>query len=715
MSYQFCLKSLIKLLKIIVNFVYMMKRYVLFFILILLLPMTGCREETLYDAAVAETIADADIALASGTDVPRPSDAPGGETYGIIKRQGKALADCGSAYRLTSDKKYADWASEILCAYARMYPVLDYHPESWRTAEPGRLFWQVLDESEWAFSAASGYLEMKDAMSGESRALIEDGLFRPMARFLMYGTEDNAKNNYVFNRMHNHGTWLDAAVGTIGLALGDRDYVLRSLYGTDLSGEHGGLLRQIEQLFSPDGYYMEGTVYQSFALIPFLEFGFLLRQEMPELDFLDTKGNTLARSADAMFGLSYDGAFFRLNDSYAETFSSRDVAEVLPYLYSLAPEKKWLLSIIRDHTGKVSADLPGLRASKDIAAGLAVPFRPASMKVCDGPDGNAGATMVLRGNEEESPAVYMKACGQGSYHGHFDKLTIGYFDNGNEILKEYGAARFNGIGPRNAGHYTPLNRGYAMTTVAHNTLVVDGRSHFDGVTPYGLPHSPRAIAFKGDVGELQYMAAVDSTAYPGVRIERWIALVAVPFLERPFIADILIADSDRTHTYDYPIHYSGQMIHVSAPYTKSMERMEALGTDFGYQHLWLEAEGEGNPETTSYTWLDGGRFYTISTATTTNSKFMFLRTGANDQDCYLRSEPVYMIREESADIHVFASCLESHGSYSEKNEKCLSPLPECEGITVFRTADSTIVAYQFRGGHSVELSISGSNITEKII
>ena len=681
-----------------------MERCALSVVLLLLPFIPGCREHTLYDEAVADVIAVADRALASGTAAPFPEDAPGGETYNVIREQGQALAACGTAFRLTSDSKYAEWASDVLCAYAEMYPTLAYHPESWRTAEPGRLCWQVLDESEWAFSAASGYLQLRDAVPEDSRIRIEEGLFKPMAEFLMYGTEDNHKNNFVFNRMHNHGTWLDAAVGTIGLALGEKDYVSRALYGTDLSGEHGGLLQQIDELFSPDGYYLEGAVYQSFALIPFLKFGFLIRQEMPELDYLWKNDRVLARSADAMLGLSYEGAFFRLNDSYAGTFSSKDVVEVLPYLYSLAPEKKWLLSIIRDYACKVGADDAGFRASKDIAAGLAEPYHPVSMKLTDGPEGKKGAIMVLRGQGEDGPAVYMKACGQGSYHGHFDKLTIGYFDNGNEILTEYGAARFNGIGPRNAGHYTPLNRGYAMTTVAHNALVVDGESHFEGVTPYGLPHSPRVISFKGDGGELQYMAAVDSTAYPGVRMERWTALVAVPFLERPFIADILIADSAEPHRYDYPVHYSGQLINVSVPYRRPAG-MKAVGDGSGYQHLWLEGEGDCAEGTTQYTWMTGDRFYTVSTATGADTKLMLLRTGAADPDFYLRSEPVYMLRKENACSHVFASCLESHGHYSEKDEESRNPLPFCSTVTVERNEGAVTVRYGFKDGNSVSLQI----------
>ena len=673
--------------------------------------LAGCGDKGLYEEAVSKVIALADEAVASNTDVPVPADAVGGLSHDVIARHRQYVAACGTAYRITSDRKYADWVSDLLSGYAAIYPTLPYHPEGWRTAEPGRLCWQVLEDSMWIFYVAGGYMEVRDAVSPQRRDIIETRLLRPAADFLMYGTEDNRKNNFVFNRMHNHGTWQDAAVGAVGLAVGDRDYVMRSLYGTDLTGEHGGLLQQIDCLFSPDGYYMEGVVYQSYALIPFLQYGMMLRERLPELDYLERNDGVLARSAEAMFSLAYAQDFFRLNDAGVKTFRSSDMAFVIPYLYYLDPSRKWLLSIVRDFTGKVMPDEAGRLVSRDLADGKAEPFVPSSRCITDGPDGEKGATMVLRTCGQDAPTVYMKACGQGSYHGHFDKLTIGYFDNGREILTEYGSARFNGIGPRNAGHYTPLNRGYAMTTVAHNTLVADCRSHYEGVTPYGLPHSPKVLAFKGDGSDFQYMAAMDSTAYSDVRMERWIAMVSVPFLESPMIADILIASGASPHRYDYPVHYSGQMIETNVPYVRSTENEHPLGEDYGYQHLWVEAEGDGHPSTTTYTWLCGDRFYSMSTATTTGSTVMHLRTGANDPDFYLRSEPVYMIREDGLCRHVFASCLESHGRYCEADERCVDPSARCAAVEVAESGDELTVRYSFMGGNTVELTIGGGRMS----
>jgi hypothetical protein len=63
-----------------------------------------------------------------------------------------------------------------------------------------------------------------------------------------------------FDRIHNHGTWMTAAVGMVGYALNDKDLIGKSLHGSSKKDE-GGFLAQINLLFSPEGYYVEGAYY----------------------------------------------------------------------------------------------------------------------------------------------------------------------------------------------------------------------------------------------------------------------------------------------------------------------------------------------------------------------------------------------------------------------------------------------------------------------
>ena len=99
----------------------------------------------------------------------------------------------------------------------------------------------------------------------------------------------------------------------------------------------------------------------------------------------------------------------------------------------------------------------------------------------DGPAGDQGAVAVLRsGHGPGHQALVFKATAQGMAHGHFDKLHWLFYDNGNAIVQDYGAARFLNIEQKNGGRYLPENTSWAKQTIAHNTVVVDERSHFDG-------------------------------------------------------------------------------------------------------------------------------------------------------------------------------------------------------------------------------------------
>src|SRR3546814_1503639 len=60
-----------------------------------------------------------------------------------------------------------------------------------------------------------------------------------------------------------------------------RDLVDKALLGLDKSGK-AGFLRQLDLLFSPDGYYAEGPYYQRYALQPFVVFAAAIAANDPE-------------------------------------------------------------------------------------------------------------------------------------------------------------------------------------------------------------------------------------------------------------------------------------------------------------------------------------------------------------------------------------------------------------------------------------------------
>ena len=143
-------------------------------------------------------------------------------------------------------------------------------------------------------------------MSEADREKIENDLFVPIATFLSEGQP------YTFDRIHNHATWAVAGVGMTGYVLGRDDFVQKALYGLDESGE-SGFLKQMDELFSPDGYYNEGPYYQRYALHPFVVFAQAIENNSPELAIFEHRDQILLKAIYGVIQLSYNQLFFGIN------------------------------------------------------------------------------------------------------------------------------------------------------------------------------------------------------------------------------------------------------------------------------------------------------------------------------------------------------------------------------------------------------------------
>ena len=85
----------------------------------------------------------------------------------------------------------------------------------------------------------------------------------------------------------------------------------------------------------------------------------------------------------------------------------------------------------------------------------------------------------MRSGEEDIELVF-KYTSQGLSHGHYDKLSFSLYEKGEEVLQDYGMVRYVNIGQKGGGNYLPENTTWAKQTIAHNTLVQNATSHFEG-------------------------------------------------------------------------------------------------------------------------------------------------------------------------------------------------------------------------------------------
>lgn len=95
-----------------------------------------------------------------------------------------------------------------------------------------------------------------------------------------------------------------------------------------------------------------------------------------------------------------------------------------------------------------------------------------------------------------------------------------------------------------------------------------------------------------------------------------------------------------------PYYYKGHLINTDYKYNAFDTTRTLLGSKNGYQHLWIEAQGNPRQETTSTTWLNDNRFYTLTAVTDENTEIFLTRIGGNDPNFNLRNDPCLMFRQK---------------------------------------------------------------------
>lgn len=633
----------------------------------------------IFDQTLAKVKAEVDAEILAGIEVPIPKDFSGGYTHGRHKINFLIIQKAGVLYQILDDEKYAIYVKEMLLAYAKMYPTLPIHPQE-RSYARGKLFWQCLNDSNWLVYVSQAYDCVYDYLSKNERKHLEKNLFRPFADFISIG------NPQFFNRIHNHSTWGNVAVGMIGLVMNDQELIDRALYGMEtdnikpgekdddggflkMEGQKAGFLANLEQPFSPDGYYTEGPYYQRYAMYPFMIFAEALENVKPTLKIFEYKKGVLLKAVNTLLNLTdADGEFFPLNDGQkGMSYHSRELISSVDIGYYYGGNAPELLSIAKEQ-GEVLLDDTGLSVAIGIRDGLETPFIKKSLELKDGFDGTAGGIGILRadGSKEELTLV-MKYSSQGLSHGHYDKLSFSYYDGGEEVLQDYGLARFVNIEQKGGGNYLKENTTWAKQTIAHNTVIQNGISHFQGDFETGIKYHSEKYLFDISNPNLQVVSAIENNAYPGTVLHRTMALIKDVNFENPYLLDIFKVLGAEENQYDLPYYYLGQLMSANFEY-KVPDTLSALGDMNGYQHLWNEGTGVSDHGNAKISWFNHGRFYTLSSIVSNKDELLFVRLGAKDPNFNLRRDPGFIIRKNNGKDVFYVSIIEAHGHYNPVNE-----------------------------------------------
>jgi len=677
----------------------------------------------LFDKTLAKVKKEVDAEIKFGIEVPIPKDMAGGYTHERHKKNFITLQKAGVLFQILEDEKYAIYIRDMLFEYEKMYKDLPLHPQE-KSYARGKIFWQCLNDSNWLVYVSQAYDCVYEWLSERERERVEKNLFRPYANFLSVGTPQ------FFNRVHNHSTWGNVAVGMIGLVMNDDELVNRALYGIEndnlevgtkdndggfikVEGQKSGFFANLDEPFSPDGYYTEGPYYQRYAMYPFLIFAEALQNVKPELEIFKYKNGVLLKSVNALLNLTdSEGEFFPLNDGQkGMSYYSRELVTAVDITYHFGGNNPQLLSIAQKQN-KVALDNTGLSIAKGIRDGKATSFIKKSINLSDGSDGKKGGVGILRSGKEEAITVVFKYASQGLSHGHYDKLSFSMYEKDEEIIQDYGLARFVNIEQKNGGGYLKENKTWAKQTIAHNTITQNETSHFKGKYEVGNKHYSELYLYDDSNEEIQIISAKEENAYPGTKMHRTLALIKDKNFEKPYVLDIMNVISENKNQYDLPYYYLGQILDVNFDYNVDSV-LNSLGKTNGYQHLWKEGAGKSNSGNAKLSWLNNNKFYTLTTITSTDDNLIFARIGAKDPKFNLRRDPAFIVRRNNTQNTTFASIIEPHGKYSAVSEFAENAYSNISDLKIIFNDDTytAIRIEDVKGG--VKILIITNNDTSK--
>ena len=665
----------------------------------------------LLQASFGDIKKEVDNWLGKEVDVPFPKDPAGGYTHDRHKANYMLMFNSGLLYNLTGDVRYATLVKNILLKYAVLNPGLVKHPQA-KSSSPGHLFHQALNDANWLVYTGLAYDLVYNTFSLAERKKIEEGAFKPEVDFI---TKDL---QIWFDLIHNHGVWACAGVGIVGIATGNEEYVQKALYGTTKEGK-GGFIAQLNNLFSPDGYYTEGPYYIRYALLPFYLFANALHNARPDLKIFEHRDQILRKAlVAALQQTNLDGTFYTFNDGMKDKdFTTTEMVMAINIAWAVYGKDNGLLAIAQKQN-KVVLNGGGVDIATALEAGRgknsSFPYQ--SVEYRDGTNGNEGGISLLRMDRDENlTSLLFKYSAHGLSHGHYDKLGFFLYDKGNEIFQDYGSVRFVNVEQKYGGRYLPENDAFASQTIAHNTLVADETSHFNGVEREAEKYHPEKLFSSIDQANIQVVSARDQHAYPDIQMHRTLYLLQLPDSSgnrKKYVVDIFNARSGRPHQYDLPFQYKGQVIKTSFPYKAATAIQEPLGKKNGYQFYWKEAEANAKGPLAQFTFLNDKTFYTVSSLVEDSTKLFFVRAGANDPDFNLRRDPAYIIRKKGA-AQVFVNVIEIHGKYDPVNEFAHQSNPAVGEIRLLQNDDQYTVALIRIGTKELVVAQSNTNSDEK--
>ena len=424
-------------------------------------------------------------------------------------------------WRLDGKEEYLVRVKEILLGYADAYPGYPLDPE--KPYGQGKATFQSLDEAVWLIPLVRAYDLIREQMTPDTQKKVENDLLRAGAQHIL---------EQKYHRIHNIECWHNAAIGAVGICLGDSDLVRIAV--EDEFGFHHLLKEGVRD----DGLWWEGSTSYHFYTIAAL---------MTHVQISEETDDSLGRSErlKKMFRAPIDLAYpdLRLpatNDCWFFTSLLADVCHGVPAasgFYEVAygwyedPIFAWVLN--RNYTHQSRDSLEALLYGKDLPEAR----DPALVGKNFGSSGLA--FLRSQNSPERENYLLLKYGPHGGSHGHPDKLSICFYTLGYAISPDLGTP----------GYGINLHSSWYQQTLSHNTVIIDAVSQ--------SPAEGGLIAFDSsmgtDFGVADARVSWEEEPYSGVSMRRTI------LWREDYFIDLFRVECDRERQIDWVCRFRGKL------------------------------------------------------------------------------------------------------------------------------------------------------------
>jgi len=441
-----------------------------------------------------------------------------------------------------------------------------------------------------------------------------------------------------------------------------------------------------------------------------LVFSHALHNNKPELKIFEYRDEILFKATNSLLQLTDpQGNFFPFNDAQkGMNLKAYEIVAAIDLMYFIKKEESSLLDWAAKQNS-VSFNEAGFFTAKQLQdQEINEPIK-SSVTYGDGVAGKSGAVTILRA---DNITLFFKFASHGMGHGHYDRLSYGIYDEAGEVMQDYGAVRWVNIEQKGGGRYLPENKTFGKQTVGHNTAVINQQSQFEGKIKFAEKENPELYYANLNHEDVQLVSAVENNAYANVDMQRTLVLLKDSLFENPLILDLFALSGNDNIEIDLPFWYSGHIMQTSFECQKDQSRLEPLGMNHGYEHIWHEATGVIEDNQYQFNWFGNDKFYTLTSVAEPGDEVVMGRAGANDPNFNLRSDPVLIHRKKEVQNAHFFNIIESHGGYSKVTEIPMAPYSAIEDINIVYSDAEYIITSFSAYGHRWDFCFSQKDAKE---